>query len=97
MALSNEPALPPGIPQHWHAELRPHIHVKHTLLSPVRLTTLSEAVHYVDSELGAVGESDAVISIVEALSRAAETGDTADIEVATAQLMSLLKFRNWLE
>jgi len=63
----------------------------------LRLTTLSEAVHYVDSELGAVGENDAVVGIVEALTRAAETGDADDVQVATQKLSNLLQFRGCLE
>jgi len=95
-ATDDDFSLPPGIPRHWHAELSPPINIK-SLVAPGRLTTLSEAVHYVDSKLGEMGENELVIGIVQALSHAAETGAADDITEATQRLASLLQARGWLD
>ena len=89
-------SLSPGIPRHWHAALSPPIDIK-SLVAPGRLTTLSEAVHYIDSKLGAMGENDLIVGIVRSLSHAAETGAADDIKAATEQLASLLQARGWLD
>ena len=56
-ATDDDFSLPPGIPRHWHAELSPPINIK-SLVAPGRLTTLSEAVHYVDSKPGEMGRTN---------------------------------------
>ena len=96
MPITDDDALPSGIPRYWHAALSPPIAIK-SLVGYGPLTTLSEAVHYVDSELGTMGENDLVIGIVQALSLAAETGDPEDIKVATEKLSTLLLARGWLD
>ena len=94
--MNDDFSLPPGVPRHWHAALSPPIDIK-SLVAPGSLTTLSEAVHYVDSKLGSIGENELVIGIVQALSHAATTGDAEDIRAATRQLASLLQSRGWLD